>query len=237
MSNVKPLGMKSYGHIPHLPGSRVGPGDHTIGEQQGAIATAKSRKDDRVIVQEKLDGSNVAVANIGGEIVPLIRAGYRAADSIREQHHRFNEWATVNRSRFANLLKRGERVCGEWMMQAHGTLYSLPHEPFVVFDIMTGIDRLRADVVRARAHALGFTTPHVISDGPAFSIASVIDHFDRFGSAHGAIGPVEGAVWRVETDGAVNFLCKWVRPDKNDRKFLRDASDNELPPTWNEWKQ
>lgn len=27
-TKVKPLGGKSYGSIPHLPGSRLGPGDH-----------------------------------------------------------------------------------------------------------------------------------------------------------------------------------------------------------------
>jgi len=58
--NNKPLGRKSYGSIPHLPGSRLGPGDYHAHEGQARIATEKARdKHDKIYVQEKLDGSNV----------------------------------------------------------------------------------------------------------------------------------------------------------------------------------
>jgi len=39
----KPLGMKNYGHIAHLPGSRMGPGDHSCELGQARIATLKAR--------------------------------------------------------------------------------------------------------------------------------------------------------------------------------------------------
>ena len=39
----KPLGSKSYGHIPHLPGSRMGTGDYKCNEGQNRIATEKVR--------------------------------------------------------------------------------------------------------------------------------------------------------------------------------------------------
>ncbi|MHA2068954.1 MAG: RNA ligase family protein, partial [Candidatus Thorarchaeota archaeon] len=59
----KPLGHKNYGSIPHLPGSRRGPGDRGCSEQQAAMAIEKCKsKRHTVIVQEKLDGSNVGVA-------------------------------------------------------------------------------------------------------------------------------------------------------------------------------
>ena len=52
----KPLGMKNYGHIAHLPSSRMGPGDHSCELGQARIATLKARdRHDHVIVQEKLD--------------------------------------------------------------------------------------------------------------------------------------------------------------------------------------
>ena len=61
MNNNKPLGRKNYGSIPHLPGSRMGEADHKCSEGQARIATEKARdKHDRVICQEKLDGSNVS---------------------------------------------------------------------------------------------------------------------------------------------------------------------------------
>ena len=68
----KPLGIKNYGHIPHLPGSRIGPGDHHCDAGQARIATQTWRdRHDSVIVLEKLDGSNVGVALVQGTICPL----------------------------------------------------------------------------------------------------------------------------------------------------------------------
>jgi hypothetical protein len=79
---MKPLGHKSYGSIGHLHGSRIGPGDHMVHEGQSKIATKKLRdKHDTVIVQEKLDGSNVSIARIDGVITPLQRKGYLAISS------------------------------------------------------------------------------------------------------------------------------------------------------------
>lgn len=75
----KPLGGKSYGSIPHLLGSRLGPKDHHIHEGQHKICTERLRDNkDVIIVQEKLDGSCTAVAKINGEIVALGRSGYTA---------------------------------------------------------------------------------------------------------------------------------------------------------------
>ena len=49
---MKPLGHKSYGHIPHLPGSRIGEGDHKCSDGQKRICCEKVRdKHDRIIVQ------------------------------------------------------------------------------------------------------------------------------------------------------------------------------------------
>ena len=50
----KPLGIKNYGHIRHLPGSRMGPGDHHCDNGQARIATEALRdRHDLVIVLEK----------------------------------------------------------------------------------------------------------------------------------------------------------------------------------------
>src|SRR2546430_1897585 len=128
----KPLGMKNDGHIAHLPGSRMGPGDHTCEAGQARIATLKARdRHDHIIVQEKLDGTNVGVARVDGVLYPLVRAGYVADTSPFEQHWRFAQWVYSNQDRFLAVLRDGERLVGEWLMQAHGTRYQLEHEPFV----------------------------------------------------------------------------------------------------------
>lgn len=212
----KPLNMRAYGSIPHLPGSRRGPGDKGLSLSQARILLEKCRAGDVITVQEKLDGSNVCVANIGGEIVPLIRAGYHACDSIYEQHHHFARWVETNIKRFINLLHPGERVGGEWLMQVHGTLYTLPHEPFVPFDILQDHTRVCAAKVKSRCEAQGFVTPHVLHEG-ALSIEDMLKILEP--SAHGA-QEVEGAVWRAERGERVDFLGKYVRPEKEDGKYL-----------------
>ena len=54
----KPLGIKAYGSIGHLPNSRLGPGDHAVNEGQARICTEAPRdKYDTITVQEKLDGA------------------------------------------------------------------------------------------------------------------------------------------------------------------------------------
>jgi hypothetical protein len=229
----KPLGGKAYGSIPHLPGSRLGPGDHHCHEGQALICTLKTRdRHDRILVQEKLDGSCVSVARIEGQIIPLTRAGYAAHTSPWEQHQLFEAWVWTHAyERFVQALQDGERICGEWLAQAHGTRYRLEHDPFVAFDLVTGGVRLPYDAFAERMARAGFITPRLIHDGPPAATELITSLLEP--SGHGALDPVEGAVWRVERRGAVDFLAKYVRPDKVDGAYLPEVSGGE--PLWN-WR-
>lgn len=233
----KPLGGRSYGHIPHLPGSRMGPGDHHCHAGQARICTEEVRDvRDRVIVQEKLDGSCVAAARIDGRILALTRAGYLATTSPYEQHKFWDAWVRVHEARFMAILSDGERLCGEWLAQAHGTRYELPHEPFVAFDLMAGGKRASFDNFTDRV-AGRFVTPRTLSVGPPRSIEWVTELIAE--SGHGALDPVEGAVWRVERAAkkggayAVDFLAKWVRPTKQDGCYLPEVTGQ--PPVY-QWR-
>jgi len=219
---MKPLGRKAYGSIPHLPGSRLGPGDHHCHDGQARIATVKVRdRKDIVVVTEKVDGSCCAVAKLNNTIIPLTRSGYIASTSPFYQHQVFYDWAFTNYARFDALLLEGERVVGEWMVQVHGTRYNLHHEPFVAFDIMVDNKRLPFRDASDRLHKCDFITPYIVHLGGALSISDAMDRLGPYGY-HGAIDPVEGAVWKVERDGKVDFLCKYVRPDKVDGKYLEE---------------
>ena len=241
----KPLGMKNYGHIAHLPGSRLGPGDHKCDAGQARIATLKARdRHDHIIVQEKLDGTNVGVARVDGVLYPLVRAGYVADTSPFEQHWRFAQWVYANQDRFLAVLRDGERLVGEWLMQAHGTRYQLKHEPFVAFDLMVGTKRALCDEIMRRVKLSDFVTPTVIHRGGPLSIESAIKALNTYGF-HGASDEIEGAVWRVERNElanpgksgerrwAVDFLVKYVRPDKQDGIYLPEVSGRK--PVWN-WR-
>jgi RNA ligase len=223
----KPLKTKAYGHIPHLPGSRMGVGDHHCHGGQSLMCTAKRKeKYDEVIVQEKLDGSCCAVALIDGTLVPLTRSGNLASESRYRQHHLFAAWVYSQQDRFLVALQEGERIVGEWLAQAHGTRYALPHEPFVVFDLMEGQTRTAYDALIERVKEDRFVTPRLLHRGDPISIEAVLAGLEP--SGHGAIDPVEGAVWRVERRGKTHFLAKYVRPDKVDGLYL-----SEDDPVWN----
>jgi hypothetical protein len=129
-------------------------------------------------------------------------------------------------------VQDGERVCGEWLMQAHGTRYNLAHEPFVVFDIMRGTERTAYNDLASRVEAGDFTLPQLLHRGSALSIEAALKALGDYGF-HGALDKVEGAVWRVERQGKVDFLVKYVRADKKDGMYLPDKSGNK--PVWN-WR-
>lgn len=225
----KPLGRKAYGSIPHLPKSRIGPGDHFITEGQQTILTEKARdRHDRIIVTEKLDGSCVSVARVGGEIVALGRAGYLAASAPYDHIQDFAVWVKQNVDLFADLPD-GERLCGEWITMAHGTIYEPLEVPFVVFDLMRGETRLPHDEMVEVAKACGLDNAHVISDGPPLSVEQALAAIAD-GGFHGAKDGVEGCVWRVERRGQFDFIAKFVRHDKQDGKYFAQITGAD--PIW-----
>jgi hypothetical protein len=236
----KPFGGKAYGHIAHLPGSRLGPGDHRVNDGQARICCSQSRdRHDDVIVQEKLDGSCCAVGNLAGQIVALGRAGYPAETSPYPQHQLFATWVRQREWRFLQLLDDGERAIGEWLAQAHGTRYALPHEPFVLFDIIQpGVDtqhggrvnRVPFDTLEQRAALAWFVTPHLVHRGGPIGIDAALEKLDP--RWHGAIDPIEGAVWRVQRRSEVDFLAKYVRPDKQDGCYLPEVTKGEAIWNW-----
>jgi len=233
MNSKKPLGRKAYGSIPHLPNSRRGPGDHKCHEGQERIATVKSRnKHDVIIVQEKLDGSNVAVALKDGIILPLSRAGYLANTSHYRQHLMFGNWVYENEERFRNVLNEGEQISGEWLAQAHGTRYELKHEPFVVFDIFDENRKRYAWNIVLEKLSTNFVIPHCIHCGNPMSVDDAMLLLGKYGY-HGALDEIEGAVWRIENRGKFDFMVKYVRPNKVDGLYLEVMKGETY---WN-WKE
>lgn len=234
---AKPLGGKAYGSIAHLPGSRLGPGENHVTEHQAAVLTERTRsKLDTVIVTEKLDGSCTAVAKLNnGSIVALGRAGHLAATSPYEQHQLFAAWVDERRSLFATILQPGERLVGEWLAQVHGTRYALPddeHRPWYVFDLMRGAERATQAELRERIDGSHICIPRMIGLGPALAIDEGMRRCAEWSMAHPDDGD-EGLVYRLETSknaGSryVAYLAKYVRPDKEDGKYLYGAD-----PLWN----
>lgn len=234
---AKPLGGRAYGSTPHLPGSRVGPGDWHIHGGQARILTERARDGhDRIIVTEKLDGTCVCAARTGSEIVPVIRAGYSARTAPYAMHGLFARWVDERAGRLLSALMDGERIVGEWLVQAHSTRYRIDdvEDLFVGFAVMSGKRRLPHDEARRRMRSAGIRGAHVLSDGPPLPVADALDKLDG-GGFHGAIDAVEGAVWVCERKGEFDFIAKHVRQGKVDGMFLPGVAGNDpdMPPLWN----
>lgn len=219
LDTMKPLGRKAYGSIPHLSGSRFGPKDYRASPGHEDILTLRARKGDEIVVEEKLDGSCCAVANIDGAVVPLIRAGYRADASSYRQHHLFAAWVYARQDAFGTALGGRELLAGEWLLQAHGAFAPVEDEallfrPFDAFD-MKGRRRGR-DALEAVCRAVGIEPVPLLHRGEAISVHMVLPRL-----APGS----EGAVWRCENRRwGVEFLAKFVRPGKVDGLYLPSVS-------------
>lgn len=226
---VRVIGRPNYGSIGHLPESRLGPGDHKINPGQARIATEKTRdKRDVVIVQEKLDGSNVGVyMDTERRLHVLTRAGYYVDTSPYPQHWVFGEWVRRNAEKFLKVLLPGERLVGEWLYQAHGTRYEICCEDrlFVAFDLVLGTER-RSFFEFARTVNGVFATPPVLHVGGALPVEEALDRLGLFGH-YGSTTGAEGVIYRVERrDGKllvsnkVDFLAKYVNSGKVDGCYL-----------------
>jgi len=115
-------------------------------------------------------------------------------------------------------------------MQAHGTIYKLRHEPFVVFDVMVGNYRLPYDKFMVVVKPGNFTTPYLIHRGNPISVETALNRLGTFGH-HGATDEVEGFVIRVQRRGEVDFLVKYLKPYKKDGIYLSSVSGKD--DVWN----
>jgi hypothetical protein len=141
----------------------------------------------------------------------------------------FARWVTLHAARFADVLREGEWLVGEWLALAHATRYQLTHEPFVVFELFSGGAALSTERLEARLGGR-FARPHVLHSGAAVELQVIDERLGGLGH-HGALDRAEGAVWRIERGGVVLTRAKLVRPGKIDGALLPENSGK--PAVWN----
>jgi hypothetical protein len=224
----RPLGRKAYFKIAHLPGSRTGSSDRTAARELAERCLVAARPGEEVFVQEKLDGSCVAVARLGEAVLALGREGALAARSPNRGRQMFAAWVEQRAATFRELLQHGEWLVGEWLALAHSTRYELRHDPLVVFDAFHEGRQWTCDELDGRLRG-ALPRPSLLHRGGALSIASMLERLGRGG--HGAVDPPEGAIWRVERAGRVVGMAKYVRGDKVDGALLPENSGREA--VWN----
>ena len=173
---------RNFGNIKHLNGSRLkDSGDTLLDKEVQSFFTDKLLfpKRDKLFVTEKIDGANVGVFKKDGKLYPIMRKGYDVRSSEWEFIRRFADFVADNSSRFDKLLNDGERVCGEWMIKTHSLFYKMPHEPFIVFDIIqsdTKQARPSFAEIMERCNRYEFTTAGLVWEGGAISVKDALEN-------------------------------------------------------------
>lgn len=230
---IRVLPYKAYNSISHLPGSRTGSADRTLDRERTLMLLSLPREpQDEVIVQEKLDGSCVSVANINGEIYALGKEGDLAYLSINPNRQLWAEWVEQEKQRFFKILQPGERIVGEWLAMAHGTRYQLQHEPFVAFDFFNKDNhQLSYDLLLEKIASAHFISPALLHRGTPCSIEKGLALLGQ--GFHHSIDPPEGLVWKLQRNKKIIFMAKYVRKDKVDGLYLTEKTGKDS--IWN-WK-
>jgi hypothetical protein len=219
----KPLNKPAYGSIPHLIGSKAGVGDSYIHIGQHNICTEQPRKGDLIIVQEKYDGSCVSVAKLDGKIIPLNKAGYHTDSSPYEQQNLFSKWVNYHKKTFDYLLEEGDRIVGEWMLQAHGNITTFP-KGFIAFDYFEGDRRLSMNEFLDKIKFSSLMFPRMLA---CSDLAVSIEEALLLLEEDDPIIPCdnrEGLIYRVEREGKVDFIAKYVKPNFPNGRYLPEIS-------------
>lgn len=206
-----------YPRTPHLFGSKGTDDDKHMNEADSVRFIA----DPSLIVEEKLDGTNVGIHFSLGELVLQCR-GHLITEGMHPQYDLFKQWATVKR--FVLEERLGERfiLFGEWVYARHSVHYrKLPHF-FFEFDIF---DKEQGEFIdlKRRLELLsgtGVQTVPVVHQGkiPRSDLERLIgpSWFDsQFENpvTRRTDNLMEGLYLRTEANGVVTGRAKFVRPE------------------------
>lgn len=230
---MKPLDIKNYESIGHFPSSKLGNGDHYIGTGHVRLFTEKTKApSDTIFVHEKYDGSNVGIIKWNQQILAITRSGRLAKNSKFKQHQLFALWVERRKSTFETMLNEGERIVGEWLAQAHGIRYNIRTEPIVFFDYFSPENiRFPQTELLEKINHYELNSPRLLHKGSAISIEKLIPILNQKTPEIESVELPEGMVYRMERQGKVSYLAKWVRPDFCNGQYNIHTENKQ--PVWN----
>jgi ATP-dependent RNA circularization protein (DNA/RNA ligase family) len=169
---------------------------------------------------------------MNGKIFALTRSGYEAKTSPYKQHHYFSAWVYKNEKLFTEMIGEGERIAGEWLLQAHGLKYKIENDPVLFFDYFTPEnERLLQSDLRQIIGKYGLNMPRLLSEGDSKTVKELLPILNLKTKEFESEGNPEGIVYRVERKGKVDFLAKWVRPNFPTGIYCINVKDENL--FWN----
>lgn len=207
-----------YPRTPHLFGSKGTDDDKHLGEAESNRFLA----DPSLIVEEKLDGTNVGLHFTADGKMVLQCRGHLVTEGMHPQYDLFKQWAAVKRPVLEGRLGSDYILFGEWLYARHSVHYrKLPHYffEFDIYDKQAGVF-LDLEQRLALLDGTGIETVPVIHRGPLTrkQLDALIgpSKFEaRFENpiTHQTDDLMEGLYLRTEKDGVVTGRAKFVRPE------------------------
>lgn len=207
-----------YPRTPHLFGSKGTDDDKHLGEAESHAFIA----DASLIVEEKIDGTNVGIHfSDAGEIVLQCR-GHLITEGMHPQYDLFKQWAAVKRHPLEEKLQNRLILFGEWVYARHSVAYRELTHYFFEFDIYDKQQQAFLDLEQRLGllKGTGVETVPVVHHGPVSrkGLEKLIGP-SRFGSQFD--NPItgqpdnlmEGLYLRTEAQGIVTGRAKLVRPE------------------------
>lgn len=207
-----------YPRTPHLFGSKGTDDDRHLGPKDSAAFV----KDASLIVEEKLDGTNVGIHFLGNGRLFLQCRGHEITEGMHPQYDLFKQWTAVKQPALEEMLQDRFILFGEWLYAKHSVHYrALPHY-FFEFDIYDKDAEvfLSLDQRLTMLEGTGIHTVPVVHQGPATEKQlqalmgpSAYDAEFVHPGKGGTDNRMEGLYLRTESDGMVTGRAKMVRPE------------------------
>jgi hypothetical protein len=207
-----------YPRTPHLFGSRGTDDDRRLGAEE----SVRFLRDASLIVEEKLDGTNVGIHFAPSGRMVLQCRGHEITQGMHPQYDLFKQWTMVKRPVLEEMLDDRFILFGEWLYARHSVHYRMLPHYFFEFDIYDKEAATFLDLAArlAMLDGRGIQTVPIVHRGPVCSdeLAALIGP-SRFASQFdnpvtgAADDLMEGLYLRTEANGIVTGRAKFVRPE------------------------
>ena len=207
-----------YPRTPHLFGSKGTDDDKHLNRRDSEAFIA----DPSLIVEEKIDGTNVGIHFTSKNRMVLQCRGHEITEGMHPQYDLFKQWTSVKRPVLEQMLGNKFILYGEWLYAKHSIFYqALPHY-FFEFDIYD----------KDAAHFLSLNTRTEMLAGTGLHTVPVLHQGPLdIDQLRALIGPsayqsefdnpitgrpdnlMEGLYLRTESETSVTGRGKMVRPE------------------------
>ena len=207
-----------YPRTPHLFGSKGTDDDKHLGETE----SQKFVSDESLIVEEKIDGTNVGIHfSNSGEMFLQCR-GHLITEGMHPQYDLFKQWTAAKRHLLETQLEDRFILFGEWVYARHSILYRKLTHYFFEFDIYDKQTESFLDLEQRLVllDGTGIQTVPIVHTGTLTrdDLEELIgpSNFDSHFENPITKRPdnlMEGLYLRTEADGVVTGRAKFVRPE------------------------